>query len=177
MFWLVFRCVIQHLKKKKNSSILFISLDECYLHVSVCTMTMMSAGQMKILAEGTKLTIFNRHFSRNFLLTRKKGVLEGQWHDTKWSVAQRKIQLILRWLRYGDIASWTTFTTNELFLYYVITKECYGLCKKYVLVSGTKMGFSLHELLFVRLGFICTPQNALCRQTAETIFIATFVFN
>lgn len=84
---------------------------------------------------------------------------------------------MLRWLRYGDIAPWTTFTINELFFYYVITKECYGLCNKYVSVSGTKMGFSLHELLFVWLGVICTPQNALCRQTAETIFISTFAFN
>lgn len=39
------------------------------------------------------------------------------------------------------------------------------------------MGFSLHEILFVWLSFICTPQNALCRQTAETIFISTFMFN
>jgi len=41
-------------------------------------MTMMSAGQMKILPEGTKLNNFNSHFSRNFLLMREKGLLEGE---------------------------------------------------------------------------------------------------
>jgi len=92
-------------------------------------------------------------------------------------VAQGRIRLILSWLNYGDTAPWTTYTTDALFLYYVITKECFGLCNKYFLVSDTKMAFSLHELLFLWLSFICTPQNALCRQTTESIFISRSVFN